>query len=489
MKCAWLLLTLHEKKAFYCRIMSKFNIEESNISKAAIIACDLVVTCGSFLAAYFLLHRFMPDIVPVLKIRSYLLLLALSYGFVAFFYPPILLHRVVDGEKVFARGVLTAFFALLSYASVLGLLNHLMVNRYLLLFFYAILTFALVVERLSLRMLVKHLRSGSVSRKRVIMVGSMEEMASLYSNLSRGEYGFTIDGVFTDDEDAELPEGLKRLGRTSEAVDYVTLDNSIYTVYCSPGSMGKDESMELFRKCMNVGAHYFALPLYISSLHRNMVASYMGSCIMLSPMAEPLSSLSNRALKRMLDIFVSVLFLATLFPIIYLIVAIKIKRQSPGPVFFVQKRTGLDGKDFKMLKFRSMHINEQADTMQATQDDPRKFPFGDFMRRTSIDELPQFINVFFGSMSVVGPRPHMTAHTAAYSRLINQYMIRHWVKPGITGWAQVNGFRGETRELELMEKRVHADIWYVEHWSFWLDVRLILRTFFNTLFHKESNAY
>ena len=123
----------------------------------------------------------------------------------------------------------------------------------------------------------------------------------------------------------------------------------------------------------------------------------MGSCIMLSPMAEPLSSLSNRALKRMLDIFVSVLFLATLFPIIYLIVAIKIKRQSPGPVFFVQKRTGLDGKDFKMLKFRSMHINEQADTMQATQDDPRKFPFGDFMRRTSIDELPQFINVFFGS--------------------------------------------------------------------------------------------
>ena len=112
-----------------------------------------------------------------------------------------------------------------------------------------------------------------------------------------------------------------------------------------------------------------------------------------------------------------------------------------------------------------------------------------FYHHCLIQRSFRHINVFFGSMSVVGPRPHMTAHTAAYSRLINQYMIRHWVKPGITGWAQVNGFRGETRELELMEKRVHADIWYVEHWSFWLDVRLILRTFFNTLFHKESNAY
>ncbi len=483
------MLTLQENNAFYCGIMSKFNIEESNISRAAIIACDLVVTCGCFLASYFMLHRFMPDIVPVIKMRSYMLLLVLSYGFVAFFYPPILLHRVVDGEKIFARGVLTAFFALLSYASVLGLLNHLMVNRYLLLLFYALLTVLLVIERLSLRVLVKHLRSRSQSRKHVIMVGNMDEMSNLYSNLCRGEYGFTVDGVFTDDEGAVLPDGLKLLGTTAEAVDYISLDNPIHTVYCSPGSMGKEESMALFRKCMNVGAHYFALPLYVSSLHRNMVASYMGSCIMLSPMAEPLGTLSNRLLKRLLDIFVSALFLSTLFPIIYLIVAIKIKRQSPGPVFFVQKRTGLDGKDFKMLKFRSMHINEQADTMQATLNDPRKFPFGDFMRRMSIDELPQFINVFLGSMSVVGPRPHMTAHTASYSKLINQYMIRHWVKPGITGWAQVNGFRGETKELELMEKRVHADIWYVEHWSFWLDVRLILRTFFNTLFHKETNAY
>lgn len=469
--------------------MSEFDIEESNISKMGIIACDLVVTCVSFLLAYYLLHHYVPDYVPIIKIRSYLLLLALSYGFVVFFYPPILFHRVVDGEKVFARSVMTAFFGLMSFSVVLGLLNHLMVNRYLLLTFYAVFTVLLAVERMSLRVMVKHLRSKTDARKRVIMVGHMEELAELYTNLCRSEYGFTVEGVFTDDVDPQLPEGLKVLGGTSDAVNHITLDNPIYTVYCSPGSMKKEEAVSLFRECMNVGTHYFALPLYISSLRRNMVASSIGSSIMLSPMAEPLSSLSNRFLKRAVDILISGIFLATIFPVIYLVVAIKIKRQSPGPVFFRQKRNGLNGEEFGMLKFRSMHINEQADTVQATADDPRKFPFGDFMRRTSIDELPQFINVFFGSMSVVGPRPHMLTHTASYSRLINQYMIRHWVKPGITGWAQVNGFRGETKELEQMEQRVHADIWYVEHWSFWLDVRIIFRTIVNTMFHKEANAY
>lgn len=469
--------------------MSKFNIEESNISKAGIIACDLLVTCICFCAAYYLLHQYVPDYVPVIRLRSYLLLLALSYGFVAFFYPPILLHRVVDGDKIIARSVMTAFFELMSFSAVLGLLNHLMVNRYLLLTFYAILTVALAIERMSLRVMVKRLRSNADSRKNVIMVGNVEELADLYTNLCCSEYGFHVEGVYTDDADPVLPEGLVVLGRIADAVGRITLDNPVHTVYCSPGSMGKEESVRLFRQCMNVGTHYFALPLYISALHRNMVASSIGSSVMLSPMAEPLSSLSNRFLKRVADIVISGIFLATAFPFIYLVVAIKIKRQSPGPVFFRQKRNGLNGDEFGMLKFRSMHINDQADSVQATQDDPRKFPFGDFMRRTSIDELPQFINVFFGSMSVVGPRPHMLAHTASYSRLINQYMIRHWVKPGITGWAQVKGFRGETRELEQMEQRVHADIWYVEHWSFWLDMRIIFRTFVTTLFHKEENAY
>ena len=136
-----------------------------------------------------------------------------------------------------------------------------------------------------------------------------------------------------------------------------------------------------------------------------------------------------------------------------------------------------------------MHVNKDADKLQATLNDPRKFKFGDFMRKTNIDELPQFINVWLGDMSMVGPRPHMLLHTEQYSQLIKEYMVRHWVKPGITGWAQVLGFRGETKELKQMEDRVKADIWYVENWNFWLDIKIIWKTIWNTIARKEKNAY
>jgi putative colanic acid biosynthesis UDP-glucose lipid carrier transferase len=195
----------------------------------------------------------------------------------------------------------------------------------------------------------------------------------------------------------------------------------------------------------------------------------------------------NRIFKRLMDIFLSVLFLiptALLMPVIALIV----KRQSPGPLLFRQLRTGLDGHDFYCYKFRSMHVNSDADRLQATKDDPRKFPFGDFMRKTNIDELPQFWNVLVGDMSVVGPRPHMLAHTDQYARLIDKYMVRHFVKPGITGWAQVTGFRGETSELWQMEGRVERDIWYIQHWSIWLDLRIIWMTV-KAIFKRDEKAY
>lgn len=204
---------------------------------------------------------------------------------------------------------------------------------------------------------------------------------------------------------------------------------------------------------------------------------------------EPLLLLDNRIIKRTFDLVCSTIFLCTLFPIVYIFVALIIKLTSPGPVFFKQKRNGLDGKEFYCYKFRSMKVNAQSDTLQATEHDPRKTKFGDFMRKTNIDELPQFINVFLGDMSIVGPRPHMLKHTEEYSKLIDKYMVRHLIKPGITGWAQVTGCRGETKELYQMEERIKKDIWYVENWSFWLDIRIIWMTVRNMIMHNEKNAY
>lgn len=194
-----------------------------------------------------------------------------------------------------------------------------------------------------------------------------------------------------------------------------------------------------------------------------------------------------RAVKRLFDfVFSSVILL--LSPLWLLPIAICVKLSSPGPVLFKQKRTGFMGREFNCLKFRTMRVNNESDKLQATKGDPRITRIGEFLRKTSLDELPQFINVFKGEMSVVGPRPHMLKHTKDYSAIIDKYMVRHFIKPGLTGWAQVNGYRGETKELWQMEKRVEYDVWYIENWNFMLDMKIIFLTLIG-IFKGDKNAF
>ncbi len=196
-------------------------------------------------------------------------------------------------------------------------------------------------------------------------------------------------------------------------------------------------------------------------------------------------------LKRMLDIVASAAILLMILPILGAL-AIAVKMSSPGPVFFRQKRGGFNGEEFEMLKFRSMRVgasavkDESGKELQALKDDPRITAVGRFIRKTSLDELPQFINVLRGDMSLVGPRPHVPSHNNYYETLIGGYASRHKMKPGITGWAQLNGWRGETETLDKMAKRVEYDIWYTQNWSFWLDVKIIVLTPFATLLHKTA---
>ena len=191
--------------------------------------------------------------------------------------------------------------------------------------------------------------------------------------------------------------------------------------------------------------------------------------------------------KRVLDICVALVAITLLSPL-YLVLAIGVKLSSPGPVFFRQSRHGLNGKEFKMLKFRSMRVHQESPDKitQATRNDPRITKFGGFLRRTSLDELPQFFNVLGGSMSVVGPRPHAIQHNHYYDKLIVRYMQRHYVKPGITGWAQVHGLRGETVELRDMHRRVRYDIDYIRRWSLGLDLRIIVLTAVKVLGQKTA---
>lgn len=201
-----------------------------------------------------------------------------------------------------------------------------------------------------------------------------------------------------------------------------------------------------------------------------------------------LSGKGSQFIKRTFDILVSGIFICLIFPFIYIIVGLLIKGTSKGPIIFKQKRNGLHGKEFWIYKFRSMRENEESDEQQATKEDARKTKIGNFMRRTNIDEIPQFLNVFLGDMSIVGPRPHMVKHTKEYSKQVDNFMVRHWVKPGITGWSQVTGLRGEIKNTDQIAKRVEGDIWYIEHWSFALDIRIIFMTIVNII-KGEKEAY
>ncbi|MCW5662000.1 MAG: undecaprenyl-phosphate glucose phosphotransferase [Burkholderiaceae bacterium] len=195
----------------------------------------------------------------------------------------------------------------------------------------------------------------------------------------------------------------------------------------------------------------------------------------------------NEVVKRASDIVLSLLILLLISPLM-LLIAIGVKLSSPGPVLFKQRRNGLDGSEIMVYKFRSMTSQDNGSVIvQASKNDPRITPFGAIIRRTSLDELPQFFNVLQGTMSIVGPRPHAVAHNEMYSQAIKAYMVRHKVRPGITGWAQVNGLRGETRNLEQMRERVEYDLEYLRNWSIWLDLRIILRTIL-LMFH-DRRAY
>ena len=356
----------------------------------------------------------------------------------------------------------------------------------------AIATFFLVLaltERLSARKVLANYRAKGGNTSYVVFVGYDRNVKRIIENMRKPWTGYSVRGLFSDGTEYrdELPD-VTFLGTNDKAYDYLQQTNIDEIYICLPDSY--DESLQpVIRHCeQNMVKIYYVPQSHSNGNDRMTVPVQFGDTYVLALYNEPLQSLSSRMVKRTFDIIFSGLFLCTLVPIIYLIVAAITKWTMPGPVFFKQTRTGYDGKDFLMYKFRSMKMNSDADTKQATKDDDRVTPWGRFLRHSSIDELPQFINVFKGDMSVVGPRPHMLAHTEYYSQRISDYMIRHYVKPGITGWAQTHGERGETKEVEDMARRVEKDIWYVEHWSLSLDLHIIVKTIRDAIV-GDSKAY
>lgn len=403
-------------------------------------------------------------------------------------FPSIIHYRLVRIETVIQRAIIVSLLILLFVSLLTSLLEaHEHFPRTYTLTTIGIFTFLSIIERIALSKILKAFRRNKRNLTHVVLVGKEPSMLDLMNVLNIPHYGYEIIGTFYDGECDNEAFASHHQGDFSRLYAFLASHPEVNEVYGSFSQEQEDRVSMLSKYCDNHLIRFFLVPSS-NLIKGNVNFTIMDGIPVIARREEPLANPLNKAIKRIFDILFSSIILIFIFPWVFIIASIIIKLQSPGPVFFKQDRTGIDGHIFKCLKFRTMKVNDDADKIQATEDDPRKYPFGDFMRRTNIDELPQFINVFKGDMSIVGPRPHMLKHTEEYSRIINHFMVRHLAKPGITGLAQVNGYRGETRYIDQMEGRIRMDIEYIENWTFLLDMKIIYKTVAN-MFKKEENAY
>lgn len=330
-------------------------------------------------------------------------------------------------------------------------------------------------------------RARLIEYTRVAIVGAGpvgRELAKIMQ--SKASMGYRIVGFFDDKVTGDL-DGLPVLGQVEDCVRYVK-QYHIKEVYCTLPDRAIGKINSLMREADKVMVRFKLVPDVKDYFKKDVNVSMLGHFPVITSRSEPLENLGNKVLKRLFDVtfssFVILFVLSWLVPIIALV----IKLDSKGPIFFKQLRSGKNNRPFYCLKFRSMKVNKGANRVQASKNDNRITKVGAFLRKTSLDELPQFFNVWVGNMSVVGPRPHMLRHTKEYADIIDTFMVRHFLLPGITGWAQVNGLRGETQEHESMEARVKADIWYMENWSIFLDLKVVFLTVWQ-VFAGDEKAY
>ena len=398
-------------------------------------------------------------------------------------FPDVHKKRILFADKLMIILVQTFMVHCLVMLTFTSIISYDAVPMRVYAYFYLIFYLSLAVWWITSRKIIKLFRRRGRNFKRIIIIGWNGTAKMLYDEiLSDPGYGYKILGIFDNEEHADRA----MTGTLQEIEDFVVANN-IDEIYCAQPS--EEENVgDIIKIADRHDVQFFYVPLISGFMTTSFSLTSMGNLPIMVYRPNPLQFWLYRLIKRIFDICFSLVVIALVSVTVLIPIIFAIKLSSRGPVLFKQRRTGYRGREFTCLKFRTMKVNSQADTVQATKDDPRKTRVGDFLRRTSLDELPQFLNVLWGDMSVVGPRPHMVSQTNEYKKLIDKYMVRHIIKPGITGLAQVSGYRGQTEELWQMQKRVEYDVTYIENWSLWLDVKIIIRTIVNAIL-GEKNAF
>lgn len=325
------------------------------------------------------------------------------------------------------------------------------------------------------------------AKKKIVFIGYNELSDTIVEHFAQQKKTVVVKGYFDYKKNEKLIEHLPFLGKVEECFTYA-VENGVAEIFCT---ISPEKFPEIYKLSENAERNFIRfkfVPDLRLFVNREIKLDYIQDIPVLSLRSEPLESSAGRMKKRAFDVlfsgFVCIFLLSWLVPII----ALLIKLDSRGPVFFIQQRSGKNNHPFPCIKFRSLKVNKESDTKQVTRNDDRFTKLGSFLRKSSLDELPQFFNVLAGHMSVVGSRPHMLKHTDEYSKIYDEYMIRHFLKPGITGWAQIHGYRGEIRADEQLRKRVEHDVWYIENWSIGLDINIVILTFWLTV-KGDDNAF
>ena len=420
----------------------------------------------------------------------YLVLMIITFFISSYIYEQTNIYRTWRNGKLLAYirdtlvgwGIIIGILLFLGYATKLSY----RFSEQVILAWFITTPLALIVSHLAVRSIASSLRKKGEARSAVI-IGANEIGLKLAERII--EYPYMLmeaRGFFDDRDKSRSPiDQIPLLGRVSEVANYVR-EHGIQMIFISLPMSAQPRIRKLLDDLHDTTASIYFLPdVYIFDLMQARFDN-VGGLPVVAICESPYSGI-DIVVKNISDFVLSTIILILLSPLM-LGIAIAVKLTSPGPAVFKQRRYGLNGEEIIVYKFRSMAVCEDGSHItQAQKDDRRLTKVGAFLRRTSLDELPQFINVLQGRMSIVGPRPHAVAHNELYRKLIKGYMLRHKVKPGITGWAQVNGLRGETQTLEKMKARIEYDLHYLQNWSIWLDLWIIMRTVWVVL--RRDNAY
>ena len=465
------------------------DIRGNDIIKWVTVILDWVLACCLLSVFDEILPQYSTSS-PLNGTKSEMVILLMSIIIATFMFPTVIHRRMMKTGAIMKRNAFLVLATMVIFVFTCRMLSS--SGNYIV--FGVVYGFVLWLSIMTLRFLeraiIKKSRSEGKNSRTLVFLGNDPANLIVYNELMADPAtGYRVLGYFSDSIIENAPATLPKLGSRDDfrklMNDYPNCGFAFEELYCSLSHSEADELRQIMQFCDKNVIRFFYVPRIFSNLQLSLKPEKFGDTVIFTNHHEPLMLLGNRVMKRLFDIAFSTVVLVMLSPL-FPILALIIKMQSKGPVFFKQLRTGLNGESFMCYKFRSMHVNADADRVQATKHDPRKFPFGEFMRKTNLDELPQFLNVLKGDMSIVGPRPHMIFHTEKYSALIGKYMVRHFSKPGITGYAQVTGFRGETEELWQMEGRIQKDIWYIENWSMWLDIKIIFKTALTIIFPDKA---